>query len=63
MSTPMRKASAAHDSFNGDCRFPPEAYAYEDDVTHEAVESIRARADKVISDDEWEVVDGLGLSV
>lgn len=48
---------------NGDRRFPPEAYRYNDDVTPEAVAAIRARAAKQMgAADEWEVVDGFGLA-
>lgn len=63
MSTPMRKPRAADTSSNGDRRFPPEAYCYDDDVTPEAVEEVRQRAAKAVDADDWEVVDGFGLSV
>lgn len=63
MAMPMRKTKASSSaSFNGDRRFPAEAYDYADDVTPEAVQQIREKASKVIDAEEWEVVDGFGLA-
>lgn len=63
MLTPMRKTRVSDTSSNGERRFPPEAYAYDDDVAPEAVEEMRERAAKAVGADDWEVVDGFGLSV
>lgn len=62
MSAPMRKTMAATPSSNGDRRFPPEAYTYDDDVTPQAVEVMRKKASKIIDSEKWEVVDGFGFS-
>jgi hypothetical protein len=61
MSNPMKK-TAWHASSDGDRPFPPEAFGYEDDVTGEAVASLREKAAATIQAEEWEVVDGFGLS-
>ena len=42
--------------------FPPEAYAYEADVTPEGVEEMRRRAAKDIEGQDWEVVSGAKAS-
>lgn len=47
---------------NGDRRFPPEAYEYDDDVTPEAVDAIRQKAAKLVEAEQWEVVDGFGAN-
>lgn len=62
MGTPIRKSVATAAASNGEQRFPPEAFAYDDDVTPEAVDTLRSRATKVIKSQEWEVVDGFEYS-
>lgn len=63
MAAPMRKtADTSASSSNGGRHFPPESYAYDDDVTPEAVEAMRQRAAKTIDAQEWEVVDGFKYS-
>jgi hypothetical protein len=47
---------------NGDRRFPPEAYEYDDDVTPEAVDMVRQKAAKLVEAEHWEVVDGFGAN-
>ena len=37
---------------------PPEAFQYDDDVTPETVKSIQEKADKIIREEEWVVIDG-----
>lgn len=61
MTGPMRKTVDPTASSGGQSRFPPEAYQFNDDVTAEAVASLRNRASAVMEADEWEVVDGFGL--
>lgn len=39
-------------------RFPPEAYDYNDDITHVAVEKVRFKSAQRIAEEEWELVDG-----
>lgn len=36
----------------------PEAFAYQDDVTPEAVKQLQNEADKDLAQGEWELVDG-----
>ncbi len=48
---------AQADEFDG---FPRGAFEYDDDVTIEAVDSMRKRAQGVIGAEEWVVVDGFG---
>jgi hypothetical protein len=37
---------------------PPEAFAYDDDVTAEAVSAIEAKAKKIMKDGDWKVIEG-----
>jgi hypothetical protein len=62
MGAPMRKNVDVSTSSNGERRYPPESYVYEDDVTPEAVDFMRKKAAKVIDAQEWEVVDGFKYS-
>lgn len=63
MAAPIRKTvDTSASSSNGDRRFPPESYLYDDDVTPEAVEIMRQKAAKTIESQEWEVVDGFAYS-
>jgi hypothetical protein len=39
--------------------FPPEAYAYDSDVTDEVVRRVQAEANKVLKQDKWIVIDGV----
>jgi hypothetical protein len=39
--------------------FPPEAYQYEAELKVEIVQTIQARADKVLCKEEWTVIDGV----
>lgn len=48
---------AHYDEFDG---FPKGAFEYDDDVTVEAVDEMRKRAQGVIGAEEWVVVDGFG---
>lgn len=43
--------------------YPPEAYAYEADVTAEAVAEMRAMAREEIDAEEWVLIDGFGQVV
>lgn len=57
----MKKTVAsAPTSPDGNRRFPPEAYTYNDDVTPEGVEMLRGKAARIIESDEWDIVDGFG---
>jgi hypothetical protein len=38
---------------------PPEAYQYEAELKVEMVKLIQARADKLLSEEEWVVIDGV----
>jgi hypothetical protein len=40
---------------------PHEAFAYDDDVTEEAVEILRRKADDAMKDGKWKVVEGRKL--
>ena len=61
MGYAMRKNAQSRMS-NDERRFPPEAYVFMDDVTPEGVDEMRKRASKAVDAEEWEVVDGFGLS-
>lgn len=50
-------ANEVVDPFDG---FPPEAFAYDDEVTPSAVESVRKRAAAKIDAEKWVVIDGYG---
>jgi hypothetical protein len=39
-------------------KFPPEAYAYDTDVTDAGIERVKAEAEKRLKNDKWVVVDG-----
>jgi hypothetical protein len=39
--------------------FPPEAHAYDTDVSAKVVKRVQAEADKILSKDEWVVIDGV----
>ncbi|MGV8841028.1 MAG: hypothetical protein ACWA6X_12075 [Bauldia sp.] len=60
-----RKKQYAHtmSSDNGERPFPPEAYAYDDDITAEAVQTVRGKANDRLENAKWEVVDGFGFSI
>ena len=60
MATAMKRTNGSGQSSGADRKFPPEAYAFDDDVTPAAVESLRQRAAKTIDAEEWETVDGFG---
>lgn len=60
MANAIKKAEYTTKSTVAVCSFPPSAYAFDDDVTTEAVEELRKKAGKVIEKEEWEVVDGFG---
>lgn len=55
-----RKQAMQATNLHAGGEFPPEAYAYDDDVTAEAVEKIRQQAKKQIDAETWSVVDGFG---
>jgi hypothetical protein len=40
--------------------FPPEAYEYEAELSPEKIKLIQAKADKILSEEEWVIVDGVG---
>lgn len=61
MGIAMRK-SAQQRMSNDERRFPAEAYALMDDVTPEGVQEMREKAASTIDAEEWEVVDGFGLT-
>lgn len=61
---PLRKPS--DESHDGDKDgqanpqpFPPEAYAYDSDVTDEVAKRVQAEADKILKQDKWTVIDGV----
>jgi hypothetical protein len=59
---PFRKPADAHDdqkTARGG-KFPPEAYAYDSDITDEVVKRVQSEADKKLAEDEWTVIDGVG---
>jgi hypothetical protein len=63
-SMPLRKQDDAQD--DGDVKtvtelFPPEAYQYEAELTVEKVKLIQAKADKVLSKEEWVIIDGVDI--
>lgn len=61
MSAPMRKSAVTVSS--SEVRdYPRDAFNYHDDVTREGVAILRQKAADVMATDEWEVVDGFGLS-
>jgi len=39
--------------------FPPEAYEYEADLSPEKIKTIQAKADKILSQEEWVIIDGV----
>lgn len=39
-------------------KFPPEAYAYDSDITDAGIKRVKAEAEKRLKKDEWVVVDG-----
>ena len=40
-------------------KFPPEADAYDTDVTEKVVKNVQKQADKILAGDEWVVIDGV----
>ena len=62
MNAPMKKAFASNGAAtNGERPLPPEAFLYDDDVTHEGVELMREMAKEIMDAEEWEIVDSFGL--
>lgn len=64
---PLRKPDDTHDNGgNADGgattgkKFPPEAYAYDSDITDHVVKRVQTEAEKRLSKDEWIVIDGVG---
>lgn len=62
MASAMKKANGPTKNQGDAPRFPQEAYEYNDDVTPNAVKKMREAANKSLSEDEWEIVDGFGLA-
>ncbi|WP_375588894.1 hypothetical protein ABWH89_18105 [Hoeflea alexandrii] len=62
MASAMKKANGPTKNHGDAPRFPPEAYEYSDDVTPNAVKTMREAANKSLAEDEWEIVDGFGLA-
>ena len=65
---PLRKTDDGDDHNNGGKaagenamgeKFPPEAFAYDSNITEAVVKRVQAEADKVLSQEEWIVVDGV----
>jgi hypothetical protein len=61
---PLRKPGDTNDDGHDDVvatskRFPPEAHAYDTDVTDKVVKRVKAEAEKVLEKDEWVVIDGV----
>jgi hypothetical protein len=58
---PLRKPDDTHD--DGDDAvtqpFPPEAYQYEAELTPEKVARVQAKADVVLKQEDWVVIDGV----
>jgi hypothetical protein len=40
-------------------KFPPEAYAYDSDITDHVIKRVQSEAEKILCNDEWVVVDGV----
>lgn len=59
----VQKMNNLRNLFKGaDAYEPPhEAFAYDDDVTQEAVEILRRKADDAMKDGKWKVVEGRKL--
>jgi hypothetical protein len=63
---PLRKPDGTSDHGGapvetmGGQQFPPEAYAYDSDITDHVVKRVQREADKILAQDEWVVVDGVG---
>ena len=43
----------------GGNKFPTEAYAYDSDVSEHVVKRVRAKADKILGQEEWVIIDGV----
>lgn len=42
-------------------KMSPEAFEYEDDITPEVVKRLQEKADVILSEDEWIIINGYGL--
>jgi len=56
--SPLRKQKDRPDGNGHGRAFPPEAFQYNDDVTQETVKTIQEKADRIIREEEWVVIDG-----
>ena len=56
----LRQPSQGHSGQDGDMRdgTPPELLSYESDISEEAVAKLRKKANAVLDQDEWVVIDG-----
>lgn len=61
-SMPLRKPTDTYDEpkTTGGNKFPPEAYAYDSDITDRVVNRVRSEAEKIMAADEWVPIDGVG---
>ena len=60
MANAQKKHTDVNDHRDPYDGFPAEAFAYDAEVTPDAVESVRRRAAKTIDAEKWVVVDGYG---
>jgi hypothetical protein len=63
-SMPLRKPDDTYEDGDGTVLtvakpFPPEAYEYEAELKPEKIKVIQAKADKILSQEEWVIVDGV----
>jgi hypothetical protein len=61
---PLRKPDGtshhvAEHATAGGKEFPPEAYAYDSDITDVIVRRVQLKANPILAQDEWVVVDGV----
>lgn len=60
MSAAVKRADNGHDNARNKVDFPPEAFCYDDDVTTDAVDSLKKKAAPKIDSEKWIRVDGFG---
>ena len=60
MSAAPKKAEYGQDIGKKTSGFPKDAFRYDDDVSQEAVETLRKKAAAKIGADDWIRVDGFG---
>jgi hypothetical protein len=40
-------------------KFPPEAYAYDSDITDAGIKRVELEAEKILSQEKWTIIDGV----